>query len=58
MPLGSSTDIVGFVRIADLTTYFKIDRNWEPEMRLIFGLYREDMGWYVCECIFHPEGVQ
>lgn len=40
-------DIVGFCRIANPTTFMKSNRDWEPEMRLLFGVYDERLGWSV-----------
>ena len=38
-------DVVGWARIANPTTYMKNNRHWEPEMRIILGIYDEEFGW-------------
>lgn len=38
-------DVVGWARIANPTTFMKNNRNWEPEMRIILGIYDEEFGW-------------
>lgn len=41
----SLLDIVGFATVVIPLTNLKSDHDWQPELRLQLGLYRDDLGW-------------